>query len=119
MGLFSYSPCNPRIILRYAESLENPLNCCIGAGSSQTPTSCHSRSRRQAACPDPQPTFGQLSPAAAVVEPGQDPFERCPAIDAESPTRTARHRTRRNQRLDQLTEPILDPLLLLAVRHDR
>jgi hypothetical protein len=68
--------------VRYAENLENPQNYCLGAGSSQTPASCHLLIRRQAVCPDPQPTFGHVSPAADGVGHEQDLFARGPVSDA-------------------------------------
>jgi diacylglycerol O-acyltransferase len=61
----------------------------------------------------------QVSPPAAGVEHEQDPLQGGPVIDPWSSTRPTSHCTWRDQRLDQLPEPILDQPLLLRPRHDR
>jgi hypothetical protein len=86
---------------------------------SQTPASCHSRSRRHAVCPDPQPSSSGRSRQRQPVSSEQDPFERGSVVDPRASARAARCRPRRDQRLDQFPEPVRDQPLLLASRHDR
>lgn len=61
----------------------------------------------------------QVAPAAVRVQHEQDAYQRGPLIDPRPPARTLRHRTPRQQRLDQLPEPVLNLPLLLCARHDR
>jgi hypothetical protein len=60
---------------------------------------------------------GQIAPATTGLEHEQDPLQRGAVVDPRSPTRTACRRGRRDPRLDQLPQPILDQPLPLHPRH--
>lgn len=61
----------------------------------------------------------EVPPPAAGIEHEQDPFQSGPVVDPRSPTRTTRYWPGRDQRFDQFSEPILDPLMLHVPRYNR
>jgi hypothetical protein len=61
---------------------------------------------------------GQVAPAAAGIEHEQDAFKRGAVVDRRSSTRPTRWWPGRDQRLEQVPQPIIDQPLLLRPRHD-
>ena len=77
----------------------------------------HLPSLRRGERTDPHPLCGQVTPSTAGAQHEQDPFQCRAILDPWSATRPAWSWARREQRLDQLPEPVVDESLVR--RHGR